>query len=221
MDLERELRSLDVAWPATPSFALAAATPRRRTRWWTVVAIAAALAIGVAFAVPQSRGAILRFFHIGADRIEFVDTLPPAQQRALDTGLGAATTLAEARRIVPRLLLPPTGRTPKLHESGGVVSLVFLHRGRPVLLSEVTGSEAFLKKLAGGATNARWLELERGVWGVWLSGAPHVFFFPREPARLAGNTLVWNEGNTTYRLEAPHLKEAAALDLARSLRDTP
>jgi len=220
MDLERELRSLDVAWPATPSFALAATT-RRRKRWWIAVAIAAAVAVGLAFAVPQSRGAILRFLHLGAERIEFVGTLPPAQQRSLDTGLGASTTLAEARRIVPRLLLPPTGRVPALHETGGVVSLVFLHRGRPVLLSEVSGSEAFLKKLAGGATNARWVELEKGVWGVWLSGAPHVFFFPREPARLAGNTLVWSEGRTTYRLEAPQLEKEAALDLARSLRDTP
>ena len=220
MDLERELRALDVEWPSTPAFELAPA-PRRRARWWMVVAIAAALAIGVAFAVPQSRGAILRLFHVGAERIEFVDTLPPAQQRALDTGLGAATTLAEARRIVPRLLLPPTGRVPALHETSGVVSSVFLHRGRPVLLSQVSGTEALLKKLAGGATNARWVELEPGVWGVWLSGAPHVFLFPREPARLAGNTLVWSHGGTTYRLEAPHLEEKAALDLARSLRDTP
>jgi hypothetical protein len=179
------------------------------------------LAIGVAFAVPQSRGAILRFFDIGAERIEFVDTLPPAQQRALDAGLGVPTTLAVARENVRGLLLPPLDRPPRLYANGLVVSMVFLHRGTPVLLSEVESEQQFLKKLAGGMTEARWVQVRPNVRGVWLSGAPHVFFFPREPARLAGNTLVWNERGTTYRLEAPHLDEKTALDLARALRDTP
>jgi hypothetical protein len=221
MDLERELRSLPVEWPPTPAFRLALEPRRRRRRWPLAVALAVVLAIGAAFAVPQSRGAILHFFHIGADTIEFVDTLPPAQQQPLDANLGVPATLAEARQMVPDLLLPQLDRPPKLYANGNVVSLVFLYRGDPVLLSEVRGDAGFLKKLASGDTKARWLEIRRNVWGVFLTGAPHVFFFPREPARLAGNTLVWHEGATTYRLEAPHLTQKAALDLARSLRDTP
>jgi hypothetical protein len=59
------------------------------------------------------------------------------------------------------------------------------------------------------------------AYGVWLAGKPHIFFFPREPARLAGNTLVWQGADTTYRLESPGLTKQEALDLARSLRDTP
>jgi hypothetical protein len=219
MDLELELRSLELEWPPTPAFRF---EPRaRRRRWPLVAAVALVLAVGVAFAVPQSRGAILRFFDIGAERIEFVDTLPPAQQRALDVNLGIPTSLAGARATVNRLLLPPLDRPPVLHATGPVISMVFLHRGSPVLLSEVDGDQTFLKKLAVGTTSTRWVEIRRDVWGIWLTGAPHVFFFPREPARLAGNTLVWNEGGTTYRLEAPHLDEKTALDLARSLRDTP
>ncbi len=58
-------------------------------------------------------------------------------------------------------------------------------------------------------------------FGLWLSGKQHVFFLPREPARPAGNTLVWQENGTTYRLEAPGLTEREALDLAAALRDTP
>jgi len=220
MDLELELRSLEVEWPPTPAFRFELRAGRRR-RWPLVAAIALVLAVGVAFAVPQSRGAILRFFDIGAERIEFVDTLPPAQQRALGAGLGVPTTLAVARENVRGLLLPPLDRPPRLYSNGLVVSMVFLHRGTPVLLSEVESEQQFLKKLAGGMTEARWVQVRPNVWGVWLSGAPHVFFFPREPARLAGNTLVWNERGTTYRLEAPHLDEKTALDLARSLRDTP
>ena len=98
---------------------------------------------------------------------------------------------------------------------------VFLHRGRPVLLSELSGNGTFLKKLVGGQTNAEWVKVRQEFYGLWLSGKPHIFFFPREPARLAGNTLVWQGNGTTYRLEAPGLTKQEALDLARSLRDTP
>ena len=217
MDLERELRALPIEWPATPQ--LRPVLARRRRRWPLVAAIALAT-VGAAFAVPQSRGAILRFFDIGADKVQFVDTLPPAQTRPIDAGLGAPTTLARARVLVPALLLPPVGSPPSLHASESVVSMVFLHGSKPVLLSEVRGDGSFLKKLAGGQTNTRWARV-RNAYGLWLSGKPHIFFFPREPARLAGNTLVWQGNDTTYRLEAPGLKKNEALDLALSLRDTP
>jgi hypothetical protein len=218
MDLERELRALPVEWPATPQFALVLA--RRRRRWQLAVAIAIA-AIAAAFAVPQSRGAILRFFDIGADRIQFVGTLPRAETRPLDAGLGAPVTLAEARAWVPTLLLPKLDPRPTLHRSSGVVSLVFRYRGRPVLLSEVAGDGIFLKKLAGSQTDARFIQVRGEFSGLWLTGSPHVFFFPREPARLAGNTLVWQGNRTTYRLEGPGLTKRAALDLAASLGGTP
>ena len=106
MDLERELRALPIEWPAAPQ--LRPVLARRRRRWPLVAAIALA-AVAAAFAVPQSRGAILRFFDIGADKIQFVDTLPPAQTQPLDASLGAPTTLARARVLVPTLLLPPVG----------------------------------------------------------------------------------------------------------------
>ena len=217
MDLERELRALPIEWPAAPQLRPVLAHGRRR---WPFVAAIALAAIAAAFAVPQSRGAILRFFHIGADKIQFVDTLPPAQQRSLDVGLGYPTTLARARVIVPTLLLPPLGSPLSLHASGPVVSTVFLHAGKPVLLSELGGDGSFLKKLVGGQTHTDWVRV-RGAYGLWLSGKPHIFFFPREPARLAGSTLIWQGNDTTYRLEAPGLTKQDALDLAESLRDTP
>jgi hypothetical protein len=217
MDLERELRALPIEWPATPQLR---PLPERRRRRWPLVAAIALAAVAAAFAVPQSRGAILRFFHIGADTIQFVDTLPPAQQRSLDAGLGYPTTLARARVLVPALLLPPLGSPISLRANGPVVSMVFLSGGKPVLLSELGGDGSFLKKLAGGQTHVTWMRVG-AAYGVWLAGKPHIFFFPREPARLAGNTLVWQGKETTYRLEAPGLTKQEALDLARSLRDTP
>ena len=63
-----------------------------------------------------------------------------------------------------------------------------------MLLSELGGDGSFLKKLVGGQTNVDLGEGPTATYGLWLSGKPHIFFFPREPARLAGNTLVW-QGN--------------------------
>jgi hypothetical protein len=218
MDLERELRALDVEWPATPRLRLELA--RRRRRWPLAVAIALA-AIAAAFAVPQSRGAILRFFDVGADRIQLVDTLPPAQERSLDAGLGDAVSATYARAFVSQLLFPPLDRQPTLYRSGDVISLVFSYAGSPVLLSELRGPSFFFKKLIGGQTHPVFVNVRNRGSGLWLEGKPHIFIFPREPARLAGNTLVWEENATTYRLEGPGLTRQKALDLARSLRDTP
>ena len=221
MNLERELRALEVEWPATPELRLVLEPRRSRSHRPLLAAVALALvALAAAFAVPQSRGAILRFLHLGGESIQFVETLPPAGTRPLDAGLGRNVSEAEARTRIPTLLLPPLAGRLRLHESSGVVSLVFEHEGKPVLLSELaSGQGYFLKKLAG-TTNAEWVKV-RGTFGLWLSGAPHVFLFPREPARLAGNTLVWESGGTTYRLEAPDLAKADALALAASLTDTP
>jgi hypothetical protein len=219
MDLERELRALELEWPATPAFRLELAS-RRRRRWPLAVAIVFA-ALAAALAVPQSRGAIFRFFDIGADKVQFVGALPPAQERPLGAGLGAPTTLVAADVTVLSLLLPPLAPLPTLYRSGEVISLVFESRGKPVLLSEVRGDVVFLKKLAGGLTHASYVHVRGAFAGLWLSGKQHVFFFPREPARLAGNTLVWQGNGTTYRLEAPGLSEREALDLAAALRDTP
>src|ERR1700693_5069571 len=118
MDLERELRALLIEWPAAPQLRPVLA---RRGRRWTLVGAIAFAAVAAAFAVPQSRGAILRFFDIGADKIQFVDTLPPAQARPLGASLGTPTTLAGARVLVPALLRPPG--QPSLHQSGDVISL--------------------------------------------------------------------------------------------------
>ena len=137
MDLERELRALRVEWPATP--VLASQLRRRRRRWPLAVAVALA-AIAVAFAVPQSRASILHFFDIGRVHVRIVDTLPPAQEKPLSVGLGKRVSLQEARAVFPGLLLPATATAPALYLAhGNVLSLVFVHEGEPVLLSELLG----------------------------------------------------------------------------------
>jgi hypothetical protein len=63
-----------------------------------------------------------------------------------------------------------------------------------------------------------------GGRGFWLEGAPHQFFY-RDPdgsvrpdtLRLAGNTLLWEQGGVTLRLEAD-LTRDQALRLASTFR---
>ena len=217
MDLERELRAFDVAWPPTPSFRLEPAARRPRRTWLLVAVAAACAALAAALAVPSSRGAILRFLHLGGVSVERVETLPAAQERPLGVELGPVVGEHAARLVVPRLVLPAEGQVPPLHETGEVVSLVLRYHGRPVLLSELPGDAAVLKKVAAEGTSVEFVHVGGGD-GIWLSGRPHVVLFPAAPARLAGSTLVWVVGRTTYRLEGPGLTRAAALELAGSLR---
>jgi len=208
-DFERRLRALDVEWPPTPEFRPALA-PRRRRR--VVVAIALAVAITTAFAVPQSRGAILRFFHLGGVTVVQVETLPPADERPLAVGLGQPVDDAEAERTLGTSFEPARHGT--LYARDGFVSTV-LHG--PVLLSEF-GSAYLIKKFASGTVE--YVEVAPGVAGLWIADQPHVVFFPDVSPRLAGNVLVWARGGITFRLESRGLDEESALRLAREILGT-
>ena len=222
MDLARELSALaaHVEWPATPELRLSLeGVPRRRSRRavFAAVALAAVLAVGVAFAVPQSRAALLRFLHLGAVTIMVVDELPAAQERPLTAGLGPVISRADAEALVPDLLLPALAPEPPLHSLGGAtVSLVFELDGKPVLLSEYGYGAGFIKKVVSGAGSVEFTSVD-GATAAWIPG-PHNLYLPGTAPRLAGNVLVWERGSVTYRLEGPTLSRSAALELARSLR---
>jgi len=220
MDLERDLRTLELAWPETPELRLELAPRARRRRRPLLVAVALALAaLAAALAVPQSRGSILRFLHLGGVTIERVDQLPAARERPLGAGLGPVVTQAQAREALRHaLVLPPLAPPPPLHLEQGVVSLVFADRGEPVLLSELNvGSDAaILKKVVGGSTSVVSLQVDGGP-GFWIAGE-HVFLFPSAPPRLAGNVLLWQAHGLTLRLEGRALTLARARELAGLLR---
>src|SRR4029453_9608988 len=92
--LEQRLQALgrELEYPSEPDVteAVLARLDRRPFPWRLVVIAAAvlALAIGAAFAVPQARSAILRFFHLRGASVERVETLPPAVERSRAGGLG-------------------------------------------------------------------------------------------------------------------------------------
>src|SRR4051794_18053655 len=99
-ELERALvllgSELDI--PPTPSLAgVVRERIARRRRARRLVLLAVPLtALAVAFAVPPARSAILRFFHVGAVKVERVQTLPPAVRSKVTAGLGPARTRSDA-----------------------------------------------------------------------------------------------------------------------------
>jgi hypothetical protein len=227
-ELETALRALgrDVAFPPTPDVASAIRGRLERPRFWrrpVAIAIAVVLvaAIAAVLAVPQSRSAILDWLGLRNVSVVRVEKLPsvPAQGR-LD--LGRRVTLVEAKRRAPWLLLPDSDPNSFwLNESlpGGKVSLLW---GTPshvrLLLTEFTG-RTYIEKVIDGDTQVERVKV--GNAGVWFHG-PHVVMFRdrdgrfREShARLAQNTLVWQVGGVTLRLEGALTKDKA-LRIART-----
>ena len=124
------------------------------------------------------------------------------------------------------LLLPPVEPPPPLHLAQNIVSLVFLDRSGPVLLSELGASDVgILKKAIGvstaisGSTSIDSFELEGGP-AFFISGSEHVLLFPGAAPRLAGNVLLWQAHGLTLRLEGRGLTRARAVELAGLLRSS-
>jgi hypothetical protein len=243
---ELELALVDlgrrIEFPPTPELA-----PRVRTRLAAgraprapftrrhTLALAFALlavAIGAVMAVPQTRAAILEFFHLRGVAIERVEELPTVstQQDFNKLFVGEPVSLAEARRradfevVVPEALGDPDGIYYQETPPGGMVSFVYGTLEQPrALVTEfhATVKDVILKKAAAD-TEIEAVNVD-GEPGYWLSGEPHDFSyldengeFRQELVRLAGNTLLWERGPLTLRLEAD-VPKAQALRIARSV----
>jgi hypothetical protein len=226
-ELERALLQLgrDVEFPSEPDLVSRVRERierRPRYRRALVVALAVLVAIGIAFAVPDARSAILRFFHIGAVTVERVETLPPARARTLTAGLGPALSLrqAEARSGVSLALHGP--RPQRFYARPGLVATVLEYRGKPVLLAELQGDQMGVsKKLVSPGTRLQPAPI--GSFGLWLEGARHVLVWEAGQGpvqhierRLAGNVLIWTDGDRTFRLEG-ELDKEEMLDLGQQI----
>ena len=226
-ELERDLRELAaaVAFPETPDLATTVrrSLPERPPSAWpkrlAVVAVVVGIALIAGLAVPQARTALLRFFGIGAVRVELVERLPavePGASLALGTRIAAAESPLPVLRS--ELLGPPDG----IYRSGDVVTLLW---GSPqsvrLLVTEIGGapfSPDVVKKLVGSTSSARFASITGSDEpGLWIEGEPHALFLPGAPPRLAANTLLWTSGGLTVRLEgATSFDEAVRI--AESLR---
>jgi hypothetical protein len=220
-ELDAALRELgrQVEFPPTPDLAsqLRGRLERPR-RWRRPLAVALAVlvvAVGAVLAVPPARTAILDWLGLRGVSIVRVDELPPTSPVGrLD--LGRRVTLEEA----PPWTLVPDEKPDSVWVDDGTVNLLW---GTPddvrLLLTEFRG-EAFIEKLIEPNVDVEPVSVN-GLPGAWLE-QPHVVMF-KDPSgrlrdnegRLAGKTLIWQDGDLTLRLEGD-LSKAEALRIARS-----
>lgn len=241
-ELDLALRDLGTGldWPAEPELrarVLGALdempAPRRRVpRRALVIAVAVlAVAIGAVLAVPQTRAAILEFFHLRGVTIERVPELPTVSAQAgLGTFLGKEVSMDGARKsarfpvVVPQELGDPDAVYFQPSPPGGMVSFLYGTRDDPHALFTqfvATVDEAIFKKVAPDTKIER--VTVNGRPGFWIQGAHYFTYFDRqgemqtEQVRLAGNVLLWESGPRTLRLEAD-VPKAEALRIAESVR---
>jgi hypothetical protein len=208
--------------------------------------VAVLLAAAVLVASPGTREAVARRLGLRGVGVELGGPPPPTVTtrpgERLDLGLGQRVTLEEARRRVGFPVLVPGAagfRQPAavyVNEAvpvGGRVDLVY--RARPglpaspftdvgLLVTEFRGQPTpdFIKKVArAGLVEEVTVD---GQPGYWFSGEPHFFTYldatgqvRDEQTRLAGNTLIWQRGDLTLRIEG-EITRQEALALARSMR---
>jgi hypothetical protein len=207
--------------------------------------VAAVLAAAVLVASPGTREAVAR--RLGLRGIDIRIGGPPPSTATtrptdrIDLGLGERVTLAEARRRVGFPVLLPAGDLQRPDAvfvnqavpEGGRVDLVW--RARPGLAASPFTDVGLLVTEFRGRPTAEFLKkvtrmglVEEvtvgGEPGYWFSGEPHFFTYRdaagnlrEEQTRLAGNTLIWQRGELTLRLEAQIPREEA-LRIAESMR---
>jgi hypothetical protein len=156
----------------------------------------------------------------------------------LTMGLGTAVSLDEAARIAGIDLVLPTdpviGPPDAVYTLVNRVALVWSERpglpadpdyGVGLLLSEFRGhiDDGYFQKTLDSDAQVTPITVN-GNRGYWISGPPHFFYYvdpsgkPVDDShRIVGDTLIWTDGDVTYRLES-RLPMEQAIRLAESLR---
>jgi len=162
----------------------------------------------------------------------------PSTPLGIAMGLGVNVPLDEAARLANLdLILPPDpaiGPPDEAYVLGNRAALVW--SGRPglpadpgtgvgLLISEFRGhvDDAYYQKTLDNRAKVTPVTVN-GQPGFWISGSPHFFYYV-DPSgrdvddshRTVGDTLLWTDGDITYRLES-QLPMEQAIRLAESLR---
>lgn len=235
-NLAAAVRTRLVTAPRRPWWS-AFAVPRRLA----LAAAAVLIVIGGLLAIPQTRDTIAHWFGVKGVIVNTVPSLP-AGPLGQSLRLGQRTTLAGAQAGAHFQVLVPTdpslGQPDEVYLNdtvpGGEVS--FVYRTRPdlptsskttvgILVMEIQGgvNKNFFGKMIGPDTTLTEVTVNGGP-GYWIEGSPHVFFFTDaqgavhdEDMRLATNTLLWQQGDRTLRIEGAATK-AQALQIAASMQ---
>lgn len=200
-----------------------------------VVVLSAALVIS-----PTARRAVADWLGLRGVLIE-QQSRPPAIRLGGHLSLGQPVSLTQARRHVSfAVLVAPASRFGAPAEayvastpSGGAVTLLYQARpGLPAAVPSDVGllvtqfraqiQETVIRKAIGPGVRFEQVTVAGGP-GYWFEGQPHEVFFAdrhgrffHDRSRLAGNTLLWQHGSLTLRLESA-LPKDQALRVAESL----
>jgi hypothetical protein len=245
-DIAAAVRQRIVATPparaGTGLFGWIGRRPLRRSLLVAVAAllILAAVAGAIGLGVPG-----IRIFFGGptppaATQTPAAQTPKPAPSNPLGIalGLGTAVSLDDAARFTGvDFILPPDpaiGPPDVAYTLANRAALVWGARpglpadpdtGIGLVLSEFRGNvdQGYYAKTLGAGTTVTPVTVN-GHPGYWISGEQHFFYYV-DPSgrdhddshRVVGDTLIWSDGGTTYRLESKLAKDDA-IRLAESLR---
>lgn len=224
------------AFPENPSMAprvMAGITRRsERRRRFVAVAAVAAVVLVVVLAIPGPRAAIARLLGIGGVTIEQVTEYDLPVTASTNEPLGRLVSLDEATDLVaftPRIPDVPGLEDPAVYVredlAGGVVSLVYSNEdeGPGLIITQfMAPGDVAIKQIGDGSVFSE-VDIEPGLRAFWIDGThPIVFFDPggelvEDSARLVGDTLLWEQGGITFRIESA-LPQREVVEIARSLR---
>lgn len=204
----------------------------------------ALLALAVAIASPGVRSAARDFLHLRGIDIFPVPSVPAPTTRPASASPaaipGERVTLETARARMPFAITLPVdfGEPDAVYVqrigTTEAVALVYLAGpGRPApssampdvaaLVVEVRAGfdDSFIGKGLGPGTTVQQVDVG-GARGDWIQGQPHFVFYrdvlgnyQQDSVRLAGNTLIWVQGEVTLRLEAQLDRDPAIAIAAR------
>jgi hypothetical protein len=226
VNLEHELRGLPIDFPPEPDLTGRVrerlGQPRSR-RLWLVPALALVAAVGALLAIPQTRGAIFDFLHIGGVEVQRVATQPQAPSRM--TYLGTEVGYGNAQERVDFPLAVPDAQFTTYYDGsvpGGMVNMTW----NGLVLSQWHGDQlAFAQKQVGPGSRTVSVSVN-GVPGLWITGARHEIVYrdrsgqiDAKTRRLVGNVLLWDKDGITYRLEGAKTRAQALATAGNLLRD--
>jgi hypothetical protein len=220
------------------------ARPRRLEFWRDprrlalVAAVLLVLLGAAAIANPATRDAIAHFFHVRGVIVSRQQSPLPSLSPVTPLDLGRRTTMAEAQSAVSFTIAVPAelGEPDAVYVAsgipGGEVALAYTPRpgiplvkqtGLGVLITQFRGDliPGFLTKSVGPGTTMQETSVN-GDPGWWIAGEPHMIYVRvdgndhPETLRMAANTLIWEHGGVTYRIESG-LSKAEAFRIAAGL----
>jgi hypothetical protein len=199
-----------------------------------IVATLAVILVAVFVLTPGLVDALEQLLNIPGVQVVRVATTPtPMPTTTASVGFPGqrASSVAEASRLAGFQVREPAalGAADEIYVELAPVRVTLVYRLRPglpvtalpgvsALIVEFKGTlnAPVLGKAVGPDTTLEAIPLSSGNAAYWLAGQPHQFFYfdstgkiQPETLRLAGNTLLWDAGGITYRLEAQVSREEA------------